>query len=388
MKNKLNIWSLGDNRLMGIMKLDEKRSEYLTALKGLATIMVLIVHTGAGSLPDIFGEIGNDGARGVQLFFVISGILAFRSLDTFFRDRKITIKGILHWYLKKYYRLAPLYYLAIIVSMLTASWSPWWLGSEGHVTLKNMIAHIFLLHGLVPHYTDSVLYIEWYIGVLWIFYLLSPWIFWIINSFEKSVIFTIMVYLINPFLKARLATIFPVDQDSYIYNEFLSNFGPLNQILVFCFGIILYFAILRIQDKQYNNKSISSMLLILSLIWLFCLIDGGDCIFRLTRNEMFGLCFAILILSQAIHSSKIVCNPFFMLLGKYSYGIYLFQFFLLKHYDKYIRDNGYLEWFSRFVICLIAFTGIAVILDKLYEKPLNKIINNLIRNKKEYERKK
>lgn len=151
----------------------EKRNiGYIDALKGLAILGVTMVHTGGSSLPGIFGRIGSSGARGVQLFFLISGMLAFSSLANFFPKRdEISFFNIFTWYRKKIIRLIPMYYLAIICSMLTRSWSTYWLGNEGHVTIKNLLAHIFFVHGLFPHYTDSILGVDWYLGVLVIFFI-------------------------------------------------------------------------------------------------------------------------------------------------------------------------------------------------------------------------
>ena len=76
----------------------EKRNiGYIDALKGLAILGVTMAHTGGSSLPGIFGRIGSSGARGVQLFFLISGMLAFSSLANFFPKRdEISFFNICH----------------------------------------------------------------------------------------------------------------------------------------------------------------------------------------------------------------------------------------------------------------------------------------------------
>ena len=152
-----------------------KNIGYIDALKGLAILGVTMVHTGGDTLPGIFGRIGARGARGVQMFFIISAMLTFSSLSKFFPKREdIRIDQVLEWYKKKVLRLMPMYYLAIICSMLTESWSVHWLGNEGRVTVKNIIAHICFTHGFFPHYTNSVLCVDWYLGVLVIFIIISP----------------------------------------------------------------------------------------------------------------------------------------------------------------------------------------------------------------------
>lgn len=44
-------------------------------------LMVIATHAGAGSFPGYAGRIGANGARGVQLFFIISSYLAIASFS-------------------------------------------------------------------------------------------------------------------------------------------------------------------------------------------------------------------------------------------------------------------------------------------------------------------
>lgn len=352
---------------------DKNAFGYLDALKGPAILAVTMVHTGAGKLPGFFGKIGNDGARGVQMFFVISGILAFCSLKRAFPDGKPTFTGVLKWYLKKYLRIAPLYYFAVLISMFTGSWSTHWLGSEGVVSFKNILAHVFLAHGLFPHYTDSILGVEWYLGVLWIFYLITPILFKVVSSLEKAVIFIVAVFIVNPFCNMGLAYILPAGPDPYIYKEYLENFGPFSQFLVYSFGILLYFVIVKLRDKQIKHKKVLAYaLLIFATILVFGQVAGAGNPVWFSRNEMFGLFFAIIIFSQAIYPSVLIDNPVFKFIGRYSYGIYLFQFIWLHFYEKYICYTGRFAWAVKFAVSVLAMLAISFLLTEFLEKPIHK----------------
>ena len=344
---------------------------YINALKGIAIMGVTMVHVGGQYLPGCFGKIGYDGARGVQIFFLISAMLAFKSLSRSFPDRKMSAKGILQWYAKKLIRILPLYYLAILVSMLTQSWNTYWLGTEGHVTVKNLIAHILMLHGFIPHYTDSVLGVDWYLGCLWIFLLLSPFLYRIIDSFEKSVIFAVIVYLVNPVLNLILAGMLPMDSDPGIYQAYIEFFGPFSEFLIYVTGIVLFFVTGRIQRKELQNKKLLSYsILILAVTLLWGQINGAASLWRLSRIEMFGLFFAMIIVSQSICPSVLIDNPFFRLFGKYSYGIYLFQFIWIYFYERYINYTGPLDWTIKYVSSLAALLAISVLVTAFIEKPL------------------
>ncbi len=352
---------------------------YINALKGLAILAVTMVHTGASDLPGIWGRIGNNGARGVQLFFVISGMLTFRSLSGYFPDRKLTLASVGKWYLSRYIRIAPMYYISLALSMLTGSWSAQWLGTEGHVTIQNILAHVFLIHGLFPHYTNSILSVDWYLGCLWIFILLSPILFYYIDSLEKSVILAIIVYVSDPILSMGLSYLLPVGSDPTIYNMYIGYFSPFTQLLVYVTGIVMFFMIGYIQGKEVKCKRILSYtLLFFSVILMYGQAKGAGTIYLLSPPEMFGLFFGIMVLSQSVYASVLIDNPFFRLFGKYSYGMYLFQFIWLDFYHKYINRNGTIAWILDFLISVCALLLISFLFTRFYEKPVRGKLNSLI----------
>lgn len=361
----------------------EKRNiGYIDALKGLAIIGVTMVHTGGSSLPGIFGRIGSSGARGVQLFFLISGMLAFSSLANFFPKRDdISFFNIITWYRKKIIRLIPMYYLAIICSMLTRSWSTYWLGNEGHVTIKNLLAHIFFVHGLFPHYTDSILGVDWYLGVLVFFLFISPFIYRIVDNLEKSIVLFITVYVMAPLLNGILASIIPIENDLIIYDAYIGTFNPLAQSLVYTIGIVLFFCIEKINKADIKNRQmLSYSTLFLVLILIYGQINGQSKVYRLSGSDMFGLYFAIIIISQTVHSSFLINNPLFRMFGKFSYGMYLFQFIWINFYERYI---GVDNWLIKFIVSNIALLTISYCLTRFYDKPIQKLLKDRLFKTKE-----
>lgn len=57
----------------------------IDSLKGLAICLVILTHIGMGNVlsNELERAIANNGARGVQLFFLISAILTYRSISFF-----------------------------------------------------------------------------------------------------------------------------------------------------------------------------------------------------------------------------------------------------------------------------------------------------------------
>lgn len=354
---------------------------YIDALKGIAIIAITLTHIGGGNLPGIFGEIANHGARGVQMFFVISAMLAFASLERKFPSRKgMKLKNVLKWLWDKYLRLAPMFYLAIIISMLTGSWSSYWLGSEGHVTVKNIFTHILFIHGFFPHYTDSVLGIEWYLGVLVIFYVLTPIIYYFIDSLGKSIALLVSVQVIAPWLNYHLSTFYPKTTDQYIYDTFIGTFGPLANLYVYCVGIVVYFMVKQIdafKKTDSQGRWLSYSLLAFAAVMLWGQIKYGNSLYRLSDNDVFGIWFAIVIISQSIHSCILIDNPFFRLCGKYSYGIYLFQYIVIRFYGRYLDFDFMNPIVLSFVFCLLGLLGASYIVTRFLDGPIQKKLKGI-----------
>ena len=63
----------------------KKRYPYMDALRGIAILLVIMYHTTlfmAHDAPNILYRISGEGARGVQLFFILSALALFLSLDS------------------------------------------------------------------------------------------------------------------------------------------------------------------------------------------------------------------------------------------------------------------------------------------------------------------
>ncbi|QTD56783.1 acyltransferase [Parasphingorhabdus cellanae] len=86
-------------------------------LRGIAALMVVILHLFTGSL--FIEKWSNTWLRGgVDIFFVISGFIMVKS----------TINkrySILYFYLKRIIRIVPLYWLAIIITIQSSTWTGW-----------------------------------------------------------------------------------------------------------------------------------------------------------------------------------------------------------------------------------------------------------------------
>ncbi|AJZ90143.1 acyltransferase [Cedecea neteri] len=175
-------------------------SPELEGLRGLASLWVLLGHICL--LVQCRIPILYDPGMGVDLFILLSGYLMaknyqerrekepWNSPDTF---RK--------FWLRRFFRIAPLYYLLLIVALIFGSWfgemrdiiaSAWPTTATAssryadHSAL-NIFSHLTFIFGLLPAYSFRTVLPDWSIGLEMQFYLLFPFIMLLVMRYGFAV---------------------------------------------------------------------------------------------------------------------------------------------------------------------------------------------------------
>ena len=183
-----------------------------------------------------------------------------------------------------------------------------------------------------------------------------------------------------PKINNYIAIFIPIKNDPNIYNTFINVFGPLAQFPVLWTGIITYFIIKRLRAINIKKpKIISYMLLMISLYMLYRQIYGKNDLseYNISVYVAFSFWFSLIIISQEIYSIFLIDNPLFRILGKYSYGMYLFQFIWLKFYTSNISNFVNL-WLIKFIISIIALLVISFVLTKFFNDPIQRNLKRAI----------
>ncbi|MFL6416261.1 MAG: acyltransferase family protein [Bryobacteraceae bacterium] len=164
---------------------------FLDGMRGFAALYVLVGHCviwGGWSrlrLPD--------PKIAVDVFMILSGYLMvhqWRGRDEG-KDQWLTIRK---FWLRRFFRIAPVYYLALIAVFLIGHYFAggyatlqavnsrlWVPGGPNdatliHYTLPNLLAHLTFIFGLLPRYHSSTLLPDWSIGLEMQFYLAFPFL--------------------------------------------------------------------------------------------------------------------------------------------------------------------------------------------------------------------
>lgn len=272
-----------------------KKMTYIDSLKGWAILAVILVHSGAGAFPGIMGNIGLAGARGVQMFFLISAFLAAGSLERKFGQNRIDMKGARDWLLKKFFRIAPLYYIFLVVYFIAENtpMSRFLGGGIGENAFANIISHVFFLHALSPLYVNSIIGVAWYLGDLALMYFAMLLFYQFINSLEKSFA-ALTISLIAGYGISGFLAFLDLGFEQTVWGSYVWTFGFLIELPCMLLGVVLYYIFGKVDiEKIRNKKCFSFSILLGSLYLVLCLttgynvLGGGIC----TRNFTFVLIF-------------------------------------------------------------------------------------------------
>jgi peptidoglycan/LPS O-acetylase OafA/YrhL len=310
--------------------------DFIDALRGLAIIGVLLSH--AQRNVEIYQAMGHQalmspwlsryaaqGARGVQLFFVVSALTLFLSAGK--RSREDT--PWLNFYVRRVFRIAPMFYLAFGVYCLV----PVLLKGQALPPLGTVLGTLSFTNGWNPAWllgANDVVPGGWSIGVEMSFYIVFPLVFLALRSFPRALAalaaFLLLAVLTWPWLLNH-----PPIGDAELWQRFAFVWLP-NQLPVFLFGICAYFvmfghagklsAFFRDGDRRRNACWFALSVAVLALVpqWL----DDPRAVF------LYAAAFALLALCLFRQPYRWLVNRPLQHIGKISFSGYLTHFFMLQ----------------------------------------------------------
>lgn len=157
-----------------------QKLDYVDALRGIAILLVIFVHTGGRTpIGSLFEICSRYGQYGVQLFFVMSAFTLALSLD---RLPSLGRREYGDFMMRRFFRIAPLYYLGILfyatftfLSFRLFHYTPFTQPSD--YSAVKVFANFLFLHGLMPEGNSDVVPGGWSIGCEMLFYTVVPFLF-------------------------------------------------------------------------------------------------------------------------------------------------------------------------------------------------------------------
>lgn len=323
---------------------------FINSARGIAILMVVTLHVSQLITMEGYWKLlkffCNYGQLGVQFFFIASAYTLCLSAD----HRKSESHTLRNFYIRRYFRIFPVYYLGIIVYYLM---NLFYQDAESY-TFKNVFANVLFIHGFIPSANNKIVPGGWSIATEMLFYLIFPVLHWFL--FSGKIIFRASLIVCACFLGLYLLQI-KVDNNTFWY------YNIITQLPVFVVGIVYY---------KYVGQI--SLMIGFALFALFTLVTLFFWQFRwfefVPLSSGISFCGLLKILEKTS-----LDHPFFQKIGKVSYSIYvvhfIFAFFLLP-------ENQSIVWFLPFLVVTFALSYfISVLLEKYIEKPFIKIGSKL-----------
>jgi peptidoglycan/LPS O-acetylase OafA/YrhL len=297
-----------------------QRYEYIDALRGYAILMVIAVHSSQyfevlASYPLIAA-----GARGVQLFFVASGMTLCLSWTA--RD-----DGALPFYVRRFFRIAPMFYLAIVFFIFTRGFGPSIYAPDG-IGLRHILMTATFTHGLMPDTITSLVPGSWSIADEMMFYAAFPlmmavrvrWLTAAVIVGVVTVACTMIENRLNPTVWAMSDTPWKATWATF-YNLWI-----VNQLPCFLFGILV--ARWIVEDRPTPLPAalvVGAVALAVWNVWGLPIRYWP----LLSTPVQFGAIFSLFALGLSKWQPIVLVNPVICWIGKVSYSGYLIHLALI-----------------------------------------------------------
>jgi peptidoglycan/LPS O-acetylase OafA/YrhL len=346
---------------------------FLDALRGLAALAVVTVHTVQNFSTGIFDSILGQGANGVSLFYIVSAFSLCLSLE---QRKSGETRHLRNYLIRRFFRIAPLFWFAIVVYLLRPFVLPMsaapvdvhppsWPLAAWHVVATGLFVngwHYQSINFVVPG--------GWSVAVESNFYLLLPLLFLMARSLRRSVVVlfvTLALYLVT---RKALYLLF----SGHIPPEAALDFGTFSglwlpsQLPVFALGIVMFWLVPRssLSPNATGPKSRLLQPLLLVALSIGLLLIAPDSLRRMmplmfpVALILLGFCWFV-----AWCPTRIVVNAATLYLGRISYSLYLFHFIAL-HLVVWASREFFLARYGSPLPFLVAFpivlaiaTGIA-----------------------------
>lgn len=358
-------------------KMAGQKFPYIDSLRGLAILMVICVHHSQqfehiGWIASLAGF----GQMGVQLFFVVSAYTLCMSAD----GRAIEKNNIRNFYIRRFFRIAPLYYIGIFIYLLISIISDNYKDFIQKYSLINVMSNVFLLHGMVPTANNSVVPGGWSIGTEMLFYTIFPLMVPIFKWMGKYplrflVVFSISI-LVNGIFQVLVFKIF----STKIQNNTFLYFFITNQMPVFVIGSYAYNTY---KSKKYININKYLMGFLVGCAATAVLLYFGTPKTSLLLPPVAGLAFFALVrLAEALPYRTGLLEK----IGQVSYSMYVFHFLFAVYATNIIlricghdRGTELLMYLPTLLLAIILTFAIAQISKRLVEDRFIEVGREIIR---------
>jgi peptidoglycan/LPS O-acetylase OafA/YrhL len=155
---------------MAIERVIDKRMRFnsLDSLRGIAALLIVVFHVQGIPRLEVtggFAEIITHFGAGVPLFYALSAF----SLMIGYSERLESPGGLKHFYIRRIFRILPLFYGLLIFWILVRNFY-----FQAETSFTAFVLNYLCVLGLIPGQHEGLVWASWSIGVEMLFYLIFP----------------------------------------------------------------------------------------------------------------------------------------------------------------------------------------------------------------------
>jgi peptidoglycan/LPS O-acetylase OafA/YrhL len=311
---------------------------YLDSLRGIAVLAVVMVHSSMRdniqiSLSETLKKVTGTGQRGVALFFIVSAFTLFLSFD----NRKDETTPTLNFFIRRFFRLAPMMYVGMTVTYLFLRQ---YMGTRFEIA-----ASALFVGGFHPLAISAGTMGGWSIADEAIFYACLPFLFVRIRKLSTAIWWVTAGMVVGTLLTRLLCHVMPQYTGFFEFSAFTAQFP------IFLMGIAGYFAWKELMQRVDKRKELSIMLLVLAAVFYKSLLP-----FHYSTMYQESLIGLLLLLSVALHPWALFVNSVTRFMGKISYSIYILHFFPCVYLQRAVSGSPV----TRFLLCFWGTLAVTV----------------------------
>jgi peptidoglycan/LPS O-acetylase OafA/YrhL len=299
------------------MDLRVLHSSRLNFLRGIAVLLVVSVHSsqiiGNGDpasewVIPISKNFFDFGARGVQIFFVLSAFGLAKSYEVH------SVQPIRSYYTRRLFRIYPVWIAAVLIHAL--------IENKTQVVFQNVTFAFGWLRG--SQNNPEIVGGSWTLFVEVIFYILFPLIFPIVRHTKTLfILFVLLITLRIVWLKLAEEIFGIADRNSFI------GLHPFTNFYCFSLGLLIYNQIKASRGNRMTFTPVIILLLAISII--------------LEMDQILQVLLIGLLIYSFLEKTQIRSDSFFTpasklieYFGKYAFTIYLYHLLILKEGSSFL----------------------------------------------------
>lgn len=311
----------------------------INGLKSFSAIGIVMMHMKANNVFEISGFFYNNVislfANFVYIFMIIS---AFGICCGYYEKLSSGQISLTTFYEKRYAKIFPFFSLLILLDLISGFSTK---------SLIEAFADMTLVFGLLPNAAISVIGVGWFLGVVFVFYMMFPFFCFCMKS-KRRAWFSFSIAIIYNLL----CTVYFFD-DSHIIQDLGGSRNFIFNALFFMAGCLIY--MYRKQILCLNKQNRVCAFIICILLWI------GYFVLHIELNKYLRYIYMMMMFSNLViftmgSKSKILNNSVTKFISGISMEIYLSHMFIFRIVEKlklnYLFGIGAVSYFVTVILVL------------------------------------